>query len=152
MSRRIPRRVPGWITFFNHLAKPLMRLGLPMGPDVMLTVPGRKTGLPRSTPVAIAEIGGRHWLIAPFGETDWVRNLRAAGRGKVTSGRRRYDVTARELDENEALAFFRDVVEPYVRTRPFVRWLVRYVDGIPDDPKRAAETNIVFEVRPQTRG
>ena len=57
-----------------------------------------------------------------------------------------------ELYENEALAFFRDVVEPYVRTRPFVRWLVRYVDGIPDDPKRAAETNIVFEVRPQTRG
>lgn len=74
-----------------------------------------------------------------------------AARGSDAGSRNRRRRTARELDDDERLVFFRDVVKPYVRTRPFVRWLVRYVDGIPDDPKRAAETNIVFEVRPQTR-
>ncbi len=144
---RIPRRVPGAVGIFNLIAKPLLRAGVPMGPDVMLTVPGRRTGLPRSTPVAVAEIAGRNWLIAPFGETDWVLNLRAAGHGTLTSGRRAREFRARELGPEETVGFFRDILEPYMRANAIARWFVRAVDRIPEDPVSAARTNIVFEVR-----
>ena len=60
-----------------------------MGPDVLLTVRGRKSGLPRTTPVTICEYGLRRGFISPFGETQWVRNLRAAGRASVRLGSRR---------------------------------------------------------------
>jgi len=87
-------RVPSWVPFFNFIAKPLLAAGVPMGPDVLLTIRGRKTGLPRTTPVTIAENSGRRGLIAPFGEVNWVRNLRAAGRATISVGRRKEDVTA----------------------------------------------------------
>jgi deazaflavin-dependent oxidoreductase (nitroreductase family) len=56
-----------------------------MGPDVLLTVRGRKSGLPRSTPATICENSGKRGLISPFGEVNWVRNLRAAGRATIPS-------------------------------------------------------------------
>ena len=82
------RSVPRWIRFLNPVFKALLTAGVPMGPDVLLTVRGRRSGLPRSTPVAVAEIDGRLWLVSPWGEVDWARNLRAAGRATLTSGRR----------------------------------------------------------------
>ena len=45
----------------------------------LLTVRGRKSGLPRTTPVNLIEYQGRRWLVAPYGEVAWVRNVRAAG-------------------------------------------------------------------------
>jgi hypothetical protein len=45
----------------------------------ILSVAGRKTGQPHSTPVDVMEQGGRRWLVAPYGVTNWVRNARAAG-------------------------------------------------------------------------
>src|SRR2546423_13859960 len=105
-------RVPSWVPFFNFIAKPLLAAGVPMGPDVLLTIRGRKTGLPRTTPVTIAENSGRRGLIAPFGEVNWVRNLRAAGRATISVGRRKEEVTAVELGPTEAAAFIRDVLGP----------------------------------------
>lgn len=140
------RRLPPWIRFFNPIAKLLLAAGVPMGPEVLLTVPGRKSGLPRSVPVAVAEVAGRWWLIGPFGESDWVRNLRAAGRGTLTSGRRKEEITATELGRAEKVEFFRGILAPYVRSRPLVRWIVRNIDHIPDDPVEAAKREFVFEV------
>ncbi len=141
-------RVPSWIPLFNALVKPLMALGIPMGPDVLLTVRGRKSGLPRSTPVAVAEISGRRWLLSPFGETEWAKNVRAAGRATLTSGGRREEVAARELDRDERVAFYRDVLEPYLATDGVAKWIVRNVDRIPPDPVvAAAESGPVFELR-----
>lgn len=51
----------------------------------------------------------------PFGEVNWVRNLRAAGRATITVRRRKEDVTAVELGPTEAVAFFRDILSPLVR-------------------------------------
>ena len=45
----------------------------------LLTVRGRKSGLPRTTPVNLIEYQGRRWLVAPYREVAWVRNVRAAG-------------------------------------------------------------------------
>ena len=144
-------RVPRYVRFANLFVKPLMRIGIPMGPDVLLTVRGRRTGRPRSTPVAVAEIAGRRWLVAPFGETDWLLNLRAAQDATITSGRRCEAVAARELDPSERVTFFRDVLNPYVRANRLARWFVRTLDRIPEDPLQAAERNYVFEVTPLDR-
>src|SRR5690348_8510023 len=55
-SQPTPRaHVPGWVRYFNAVARRLLRAGLPMGPNGLLTVRGRKTGLLRSTPVTIPQ-------------------------------------------------------------------------------------------------
>ncbi len=139
-------RIPGWIRFFNPLVKLLMAAGVPMGPDVLLTVRGRRTGLPRTTPVAIAEIAGHEWLLSPFGNVDWARNLRAARHATIRSGRRRYEIAATPLGRDDRIAFFRDVLEPYLQAHAGVGWIVRRVDRIPDDPVAAADACDVFQV------
>ena len=79
-SGRIPRRV----RFFSPILKFLLVAGMPMGFNRLVTIRGRKSGLPRTTPLAIIEVGGRRWVWAPWGEVQWVRNLRAAGRATIT--------------------------------------------------------------------
>jgi deazaflavin-dependent oxidoreductase (nitroreductase family) len=101
----------------------------------------------RTTPVAVVEIDGQRWVIGTFGETNWVRNLRAAGEAVVTVGRRREVLRARELSQGEATAFFRDVLGPYVRRIPFGRLLLGSLLGAKDmleDPAVAAERRPVF--------
>src|SRR6266545_8413752 len=69
---------------------PLVRLLLRRGlgePNVLLTVRGRRTGKPRTTPVAIFELGDGRFVEAAFGEVDWVRNLRASGVAVLRRGR-----------------------------------------------------------------
>jgi len=142
-----PRQIPSWVPFFNLLAKPLLRLGVPMGPDVLITVRGRKTGLPRTTPVTICEYGGRRGFISPFGETNWARNLRAAGIATIRFGRRSESVRTVELGHEDAIAFIRDVIAPIARTSRFGNWFVRNVDRIDiDDPEEAALGRPVFEI------
>jgi deazaflavin-dependent oxidoreductase (nitroreductase family) len=114
---------------------------------MLLTVRGRKTGTPRTTPVTICENLGRRGLISPFGEVNWVQNLRAAGHATIWRGRRREAVTARELGPDEAAAFIRDVVASHARRSRFGSWFVRHVDKIDiDDPVEAARGRPVFEL------
>ena len=76
----------------------LMRLGA----VPTLRVRGRKTGHWRSVPVNVLELDGERYLVAPRGETDWVRNLRAAGGGRLQHGRRRIEpFTAVEVPDEE---------------------------------------------------
>jgi deazaflavin-dependent oxidoreductase (nitroreductase family) len=143
------RRLPSWVPWFNRLAVPLLRAGVPMGPDVLLTVRGRTSGLPRTTPVTVCESDGRRGLISPFGETQWVRNLRTAGRATIGVGRRREEVTAVELDQAEAAAFIRDVLAPHARRSRLGGWFVRTVDKIDiDHPEESAIGRPVFELHP----
>ena len=124
-----------------------------MGFNALLTVAGRKTGLPRTTPVTIVGTGRRQWVMAPFGEGDWVRNLRAAGRATITARRRARSVTAVELTPTERVAFYRDVLKPLVRRYgPLAEWIVRHVDKVDlEDPVRAAAGRPVFELQSSDR-
>jgi deazaflavin-dependent oxidoreductase (nitroreductase family) len=63
------------------------RLGLPIPGVRMLRVHGRRTGRLRSVPVLLLRAGGRRYLVAPRGRTDWSRNLAAAGWGELIRGR-----------------------------------------------------------------
>jgi deazaflavin-dependent oxidoreductase (nitroreductase family) len=143
-------RLPWWVPLFNRIAVPLLAAGVPMGPDVLITIRGRRSGLPRTTPITLCENEGKWGLISPFGEVNWVRNLRAAGCATLTVRRRRVEVTAVELGQAEAAAFIRDVLAPHARRSRFGSWFVRHVDKIDiDDPAAAARGRPVFDLHPR---
>jgi deazaflavin-dependent oxidoreductase (nitroreductase family) len=141
----VPRVVP----LFNPIAKVLLAAGVPLGFNGLITIRGRKSGLPRTTPVAIIEVSGRRWIWAPWGDVHWVRNLRADGRATITMRRREEDVRATELDPTQRVAFFRDVLGPVARGIPFGVRFIRIADGVDlDHPLEAAEGRPVFELHP----
>lgn len=111
-----PRYVaPGWFTrhVFNRLVRGLTQLGVSVWGSRILQVRGRRSGTVRETPVNLLEIDGTHYLVAPRGETQWVRNLRAAeGAGALRLGRTVAPFTAEEVLDPDAKA---DVLRPYLR-------------------------------------
>jgi deazaflavin-dependent oxidoreductase (nitroreductase family) len=151
MNDRIGRAAaaPPWVTFFGPIAKFLLAAGIPMGPNALVIIRGRKSGLPRTTPLAIIEVSGRRWVWAPWGDVAWVRNLRAAGRATITVRRRTEQVTATELAPTQRVAFFRDILGSLARGIPLGVWFIRTVDQVDlDDPLEAAEGRRVFELHP----
>jgi deazaflavin-dependent oxidoreductase (nitroreductase family) len=144
-SAAVPRVVP----LFNPIAKVLLAAGVPLGFNGLITIRGRNSGLPRTTPVAIIEVSGRRWVWAPWGDVHWVRNLRAAGHATITVRRREEDVRATELDPTQRVSFFRDVLGPVARGIPFGVRFIRIADGVDlDHPLEAAEGRPVFELHP----
>jgi deazaflavin-dependent oxidoreductase (nitroreductase family) len=142
-------RVPWFVPLFNPIARHLLAAGIPMGPNVLVTIRGRKSGLPLTTPLTIVEFSGRRWLMAPYGNVNWVRNLRAAGCATITVRRRKEEVTAVELGPTEAVAFFRDVLGPRVQRTRVGAWIVRHIDQVDlDHPEDAAKGRPVFELYP----
>jgi deazaflavin-dependent oxidoreductase (nitroreductase family) len=103
---RMPDRYvrPGWFTthVFNRIVAGLTRLGLSVLGSRVLEVRGRTSGEPRRVPVNLLTVDGERYLVAPRGETQWVRNLRASGgKGTLLLGRRREPFVATELDDDE---------------------------------------------------
>jgi deazaflavin-dependent oxidoreductase (nitroreductase family) len=140
-------RIPWFVPFVNPIARHLLAAGIPMGPNVLITVRGRKSGLPRTTPLTIVEVSGRRWLMSPYGEVNWVRNLRVAGRATITVRRRTEEVTAVELGPTEAVEFYHDVLGPRVQRTRVGAWIVRHLDKVDvDHPEEAAEGRPVFEL------
>lgn len=142
-------RVPFLVTLFNPIARRMIRGGIPLGPNALLSVRGRKTGQLRTTGVALVEVGGRRWVVGTFGDVQWTRNLRAAGDAILTRGRRQEQIQAVELNPEEATTFFKDVLGPYVRRIPMGRWMIGSVLGASDilnDPTGAAGRHPVFEL------
>jgi deazaflavin-dependent oxidoreductase (nitroreductase family) len=144
-------RPPRGISLFNAFAKPLLAAGVPMAFNGLLTVRGRTSGTPRTTPLAIIEVAGRRWIWSPWGDVQWVRNLRAAGSATITVRRHQAQVRARELDAGERVAFFRDTLGPLARSMRGGMWFIRTFDGVDlKDPVKAAEGRFVFELMPAT--
>ena len=105
-----PRSVPKFLGFANSLISTLIRSGVPVGPNVLLTVPGRKSGTPRTTPIAILSFDDQRYIQSPYGNVDWVRNLRAAGEGTIRKGRNEEQVRAVEVSGEEAAPVYRNLM------------------------------------------
>jgi len=114
-----PYRLSYWRRTVNAVVRPLARLGLAGRRTHLLTVPGRKTGKPWSAPVSIVEDGGERWLVAPYGDRNWVKNARAAGWVELRRGRRRERLLIEELPSEPAVPVLRDYYRRGRVTRPF---------------------------------
>jgi deazaflavin-dependent oxidoreductase (nitroreductase family) len=114
-----PYRKSYWRRALNILVRPLARLGLTGPRTHLLTVPGRRTGRPWSTPVSIVQDGGERWLVAPYGDRNWVLNVRAAGEVQLRRGRRSERLAVEELAPEEAVPVLRRYYELGRVTRPF---------------------------------
>ena len=103
-------RRPGWFTrhVFNRSVAFLTRRGLSVWGSRVIEVEGRRSGEPRRVPVNLLTFESRQYLVAPRGETEWVRNVRAAGgRLALLVGSRREERTATELADADKPAVLR---------------------------------------------
>jgi deazaflavin-dependent oxidoreductase (nitroreductase family) len=136
---------PGWFTshVFNPAVARLTRLGLSVAGSRILEVRGRKTGEPRQTPVNLLTLDGTRYLVAPRGHTQWVRNLRVQGEGRLLLGRRAELFTACELSDDEKPPILRIYLERW-------KWEVgAFFDGVgpgaaDDELRRIAPDHPIF--------
>jgi deazaflavin-dependent oxidoreductase (nitroreductase family) len=140
---------PGWFTtnVFNRAVAGLTRLGIGVAGSNVLEVRGRKSGEPRRTPVNPLSFQGNRYLVAPRGHTQWVRNLRASGEGRLIAGRRTESFTAVELPDEEKPALLRAYLERW-------KWEVgQFFGGVgpdagDDELVRIAPDHPVFRLGP----
>ncbi len=112
---------------FNPIMTGLVRLGLSVRGARELHVLGRTTGEWRRVPVNPLTIDGTQYLVAPRGETQWVRNLRVAGSGRLRLGRRIVEFTPIELDDDEKAV----VLRAYLRAWAFE--VGKFFEGVDAD-------------------
>jgi deazaflavin-dependent oxidoreductase (nitroreductase family) len=128
----------------NVLVRALLRMGLGPRHTYLLTVHGRRSGTPYSTPVTLVEEGRHRWLVAPYDEVSWARNTRAAGQVTLSRGRHTETVAIAELGPEEAAPVLKRYVTELSITRPFF-------DAKPDSPVEAflaeAHRHPVFRIR-----
>ena len=100
-------RPPRYLKSMNKVMMAVQKLGIPTGPAMVLTVPGRKSGKPRSTPMTPFEFDGGLYVVAGYPGADWAANARAAGTGTISRGRRARRVRIVELTAQQARPILR---------------------------------------------
>jgi deazaflavin-dependent oxidoreductase (nitroreductase family) len=140
---------PGWFTrnAFNPFVQWLTRRGVSVKGSRELRVRGRKSGEWRATPVNLLVLDDQQYLVAPRGQTQWVRNLRAAGTGELRVGRRVETFRPTELADADKV----DVLRAYL-----ARWRSEvgvFFDGVDEDASddelaRIAPGYPVFAIEP----
>jgi len=134
-----PRRylAPDWATrhLFNPVMLGMVKLGVPIRGARELHVRGRSTGEWRHVPVNPLTVDGHRYLVAPRGETQWVRNLRVAGGGRLRLGRRFEEFTATEIADADK----EPILRAYLRAWAFeVGKFFEGVDAESSDDELAA--------------
>jgi deazaflavin-dependent oxidoreductase (nitroreductase family) len=141
-------RRPGWFTknVFNRIVAGLTRLGVSVWGSRVLEVRGRTSGQWRRTPVNLLTYEGQRFLVAPRGQTQWVRNMRASGGGRLRLGPRVEPFDAVEISDDAAKAA---ILRAYLK-----RWKAEvgvFFEGVgPDSPdeelRRIAPRHPVFRI------
>lgn len=142
---------PWWLKPMNNVFMMMLKLGLPIsgkeGP-VVLTVPGRKTGQPRSTPITPMYVDGTRYVVAGFPGADWEKNARAADTATLTSGRNTETVRMVELTADEARPLLRRFPELVPTGVSFMKRSGLVADGTPDEFEALAGRCAVFRFDP----
>jgi deazaflavin-dependent oxidoreductase (nitroreductase family) len=120
----------------------VLRRGLKVGSQHLLTVAGRRTGQPRSTPISIARVEGRRFIVAAFEYASWVANVRAAGSGWLARGGTQEPVRLVELPVEERGPILRAFL---YQVRGGTRFFGRLTE---DEVVEGAERFPVFRVEP----
>lgn len=105
MAERI--RPPWWLKYVNKAMIALNKTGLLKEGPVVLTVTGRKSGQPRSTPITPFEVDGSRYVVGGLPGSDWVRNAQANPDAVLVRGKTRERVRMVELPVDEARPLLR---------------------------------------------
>ena len=120
-----------------------LRRGLKLGTQYLLSVRGRKTGLPRSTPVSIATVDGVRFIVAAFPDAAWVKNIQVARAGTLERGRQKQDVRLVAIPVSEREPVLRAFL---AQVRGGVRFFGRQTA---DEIVAGAERYPVFRIEPE---
>jgi len=146
MTEQTTFRAPGRLErCFNRVFGFVAGLGIGLRHNYRLSVAGRKSGRIYSTPVNLLEHDGRTYLVAPRGETQWVRNVRAGGVLSLKRGADEATYHASEITGPEKVDILREYLTRYAMT------VQRYFRVTPESPDAAfteiARCHPVFELR-----
>src|SRR5271157_2521005 len=139
---------PRYLKPMNRVMMAVQRLWIPTGPAMVLTVPGRKSGRPRSTPMTPFEFQGGLYVVAGYPGADWAANARAAGTGTLARGRRRRQVRIVELTAEEARPVLRAFPEEVPVGVSFAKRSGMVRDGTSDEFEALAGRITVFRFEP----
>ncbi|MDT5104840.1 MAG: hypothetical protein QOI25_2353 [Mycobacterium sp.] len=139
---------PRWLKRMNKVVVAMQRVGVPAGPSMVLTVPGRKSGKPRSTPMTPFDHDGGLYTVAGYPGADWAANARAAGLGTLTRGRRSRRVRIVELPADESRPVLRAFAVKVPVGVGFAKRSGLVVDGTPDEFEALAGRLAVFRFDP----
>lgn len=139
---------PGWFTkhVFNRIVAAMTRVGISVWGSRVLRVRGRTSGEWRTTPVNLLTFEGQRYLVAPRGETQWVKNIRVAGGGELQLGRKTEPISVAELSDDEKP----DLLRAYLK-----RWKAEvgvFFGGVSatspeEDLRRIAPDHPVFRIQ-----
>lgn len=118
----------------NVVFSAMTRRGRGAGYRYVLTVDGRRSGLPRSTPVDVMDVDGQRWLVAPYGDMNWVRNVRAARQLTLSRGGTCSRWTAAEVRGPDAVP----AIRRYIASVPVTAAYWEVDAGSPDEAVAAA--------------
>ena len=139
-------QVTGKIRFINRMMRFMIRVNIAPPGFYLLTVRGRKTGTPYSLPVMLRTRNGQRWLVSPYGEVNWVRNARAAGKVTLSRGGKSETLGINLATASEAAPILKDYIAEEAIIRP-------YFDITPDSPLEdfiaVADQHPVFRLIPQ---
>jgi deazaflavin-dependent oxidoreductase (nitroreductase family) len=139
---------PRWLKPMNKLVVAMQKIGVPAGPSMVLTVPGRRSGQPRSTPMTPFDHDGGLYTVAGYPGADWAANARAAGLGTLTRGRRSRRVRIVELAADESRPVLRSFAEKVPVGVGFAKRSGLVVDGTADEFEALAGRLAVFRFDP----
>lgn len=139
---------PRWLKPMNKVMMAVQRLGLPTGPAMVLTVPGRKTGKLRSTPMTPFDHDGGLYTVAGYPGSDWAANARAAGTGTLTRGRRSRQVRIVEMTPDQSRPVLRAFAVKVPVGVGFAKRSGLVIDGTPDEFEKLAGRLTVFRFDP----
>ncbi|HYO04991.1 MAG TPA: nitroreductase family deazaflavin-dependent oxidoreductase [Mycobacterium sp.] len=141
-------RPPRWLKPMNKLLTTVQRLGIPAGPSMVLTVPGRRSGQTRSTPMTPFDHDGGFYTVAGYPGADWAANARAAGLGTLTRGRRSRPVRIVELSPDESKPVLRAFAVKVPVGVGFAKRSGLVTEGTPDEFEALAGRLAMFRFDP----
>jgi deazaflavin-dependent oxidoreductase (nitroreductase family) len=144
-------RPPWWLKPLNKVFMAVMRLGLPISgkeAPMVLTVPGRKSGEPRSTPITPMYVDDERYVVSGFPGADWVKNARAADTATLTSGKTAETVRMVELSPEDARPLLRRFPTLVPTGVSFMKRSGLVTDATPDEFESLAGRCAVFRFDP----
>ena len=137
---RRPLKPTQWL---NRALSWLASLGLTPSDTVTIEVKGRRSGKIRANTVTWVEVDGRRYLVGPRGESEWVRNVRAAGGKAFLRHRGRQRVRLEELPADQRAP----IIKAYLKKTAIA---TRHFGLSPDAPMeefgRIASRHPVFRI------